>query len=417
MWVKVSRIILRNKITLLSVLAVLTIFFGYHARKVEMSYESASLLPKKDQAYKDYQKFVDVFGEEGNLIVVGIQDPDFFKIAHFQRWQRLTNELSKVEGVDGLLSINSTYDLVKNTDEKKFEIKEIFPKTVETQEELDKYVAVLKGLPFYRNLIYNEETDSYILAITVNKDKMASKEREAMIAGIQAVCHKFEKDENVHLHYSGLPYIRVVNSVKIKKELYLFSVLALAICIIVLFIFFRSFKAVLVPVLIVVVGVIWALGMLSLFGYKITLLSGMIPPLLIVIGIPNSIYMLNKFHHEYVSHGNKVKALQRVIIKIGNATFLTNLTTASGFATFMIVKSDILRQFGIIASLNILGLFLLSLLLIPIIFSMIGPPSSRHLNHLDGKFINSIIDRLMHITQHYRRTVYVVTLVVLAGSF
>ncbi len=413
MWIKVSRIILRNKILLLSVLAVITIFFGYHARKVEMSYEYAMLLPKKDQAYKDYQKFVEVFGEEGNLIIVGIQDSGFFEIDHFNAWKELTANLAGVEGVENLLSITNTYNLKKNKAEKRFEIENAFPDSISTQEQLDEYVEKFRSLPFYRDLVYNDKTHTYLLAITVNKDKMASKAREDMVAGIQEVCQAFEKDRNVQLHYSGLPYIRVVNAIKIKRELYLFSVLALVICIVVLFIFFRSFKAVLVPVLIVLTGVIWSMGMVSLFGYKITLLTGMIPPLLIVIGIPNSIYMLNKFHHEYVQHGNKVKALQRVIIKIGNATFLTNLTTASGFATFVIVKSDILRQFGIIASLNILGLFFLSLLLIPIIFSFITPPSSRHVGHLDNKAVSRIIQQLMHITQNYRKVVYVVALAII----
>jgi len=383
-----------------------------------MSYEYASLLPKKDQAYKDYQKFVEVFGEEGNLIIVGIQDSNFFKVDHFNRWERLGKELSAIDGVENLLSVTNTYNLVKDTEEKRFRVVNTFPDTISSQEALDKYVEEFYRLPFYKGLVYNPESHSYILAITVSKDKMKSKEREKLVADIQKVCHNFEKDENVNLHYSGLPYIRVVNSVKIKKELYMFSVLALAICIVVLFVFFRSFKAVFVPVLIVITGVVWAMGMLSLFGYKITLLSGMIPPLLIVIGIPNSIYMLNKFHHEYVSHGNKVKALQRVIIKIGNATFLTNLTTASGFATFVIVKSDILRQFGIIASLNILGLFVLSLLLIPIIFSLIGPPSSRHVGHLDNLLVSRIINKLMHITLNYRKTVYITTLaIVVVGIY
>ncbi|MCK3683797.1 MMPL family transporter [Maribellus sp. YY47] len=399
---------------LLSILAVITVFFGYHARKVEMSYEYASLLPKKDPAYEDYQKFVKVFGEEGNLIIVGIQDSSFFRLDHFNRWRRLSNELSKVEGVENLLSVTNTYNLVANREEKKFEVVQTFPDTIASQAELNRYVEKFHELPFYRKLVYNDDTNAYILAITVNKDKMATKEREDLVRSIQAVCHAFEQDENVKLHYSGLPYIRVVNSVKIRGELYMFSALALAICIVVLFLFFRSFKAVFVPVLIVITGVIWAMGMLSLFGYKITLLSGMIPPLLIVIGIPNSIYMLNKFHHEFVSHGNKVKALQRVIIKIGNATFLTNLTTASGFATFVIVKSDLLRQFGIIASLNILALFILSLLLIPIIFSFIGPPSPRHLGHLDNKKVNWIIEGLIRLTQRYRRLVYLFTLGIVA---
>ncbi len=413
MWIKVSRIILRNKIFLLTILAAITIFFGYHARQVEMSYTYASLLPKKDQAYKDYQKFVEIFGEEGNLIIVGTQDSNFFELERFTKWRELCNNLREIEGIENLLSVSNTYNLEKNTEERKFEVKEIFPETITTQEELNVYAKEFKSLPFYKELVYNDQTNAYLLAITVNKDKMQTKDREKMVLAIQQMCHRFEKEENIKLHYSGLPYIRVVNAIKIRSELYLFSALALLMCIIVLFIFFRSFKAVFFPVLIVLIGVVWSMGMLHLFGYKITILSGMIPPLLIVIGIPNSIYMLNKFHHEYVSHGNKIKALQRVIIKIGNATFLTNLTTASGFATFIIVKSDILKQFGIVASLNILGLFVLSLLLIPIIFSFIEPPSTKHVSHLDNKFVSGIIKRLISITQHHRKVVYIVTVLLL----
>ena len=188
MWIKVSRIILRNRILLLSILAVMTVFLGYHARKVEMSYEYASLLPKKDQAYKDYQRFVEVFGEEGNLIFVGIQDTNFFQIEHFNAWKELCNELSGVEGVENIISITNTYNLKKNTEKRQFVVEDAFPESISTQAELDEYVEKFRKLPFYRGLVYNDETDTYALAITVNKDKMASKEREAMVAGIQEVC-------------------------------------------------------------------------------------------------------------------------------------------------------------------------------------------------------------------------------------
>ncbi len=412
MWLKVSGFILRNKILLLILLAGITIFMGYHAKKVEMSYEYASLLSKKDKAYQDYQSFKQKFGEEGNLIVVGITDTAFFNFDNFEEWRNLCKNLNAIEGVENLLSVSNTYNLKKNSTERKFEIENIFPEEIRDQEHLDSLHAVFSSLPFYKNLVYNEETSVYLLGITVSNEKMISKEREQLVKAIQKECKHFEDQRNIKLHYSGLPYIRVVNSIKIRKELYLFSGLALLICIIVLFLFFRSFKAVFFPVVIVITGVIWALGMLSLFGYKITLLSGMIPPLLIVIGIPNSIYMLNKFHSEFARHGNKVKALQRVIIKIGNATFLTNLTTASGFATFVITKSDILKQFGIVASLNIMSLFVLSLLLIPIIFSFIEPPSAKHIKHLENNFVVSIINTLIKITRNHRRIVYITTIII-----
>ncbi len=213
MWFKVSGLILRNKILLLTALAVITIFFGWHAKRVEMSYSYASMLPKKDQAFKDYQKFVEVFGEEGNLIIVGTQDSNFFQLEKFQKWRELCKDLSEIEGVENLLSVSNTYNLRKNSKKKQFEVENIFPDTIATQEELDVYTKKLKSLPFYRGVVYNSETDTYLLAITVNKDKMRTKKREQMVKSIQQLCQQFEKDENVKLHYSGLPYIRVINAI------------------------------------------------------------------------------------------------------------------------------------------------------------------------------------------------------------
>jgi predicted RND superfamily exporter protein len=379
-----------------------------------MSYEYASMLPESDKAFQDNKKFNEVFGEEGNLIIVGVQDSTFFEFKKFQKWKKFCNELSEVEGVENLLSVSNAYNLHKNTEKKQFEIQMVFPDTISNQEELNIAVEKFRSLPFYRKLLYNDETNTYLLAITVNKYKMLSKDREEMVKSIQKIGEQYEKDENVKLHYSGLPYIRVVTAMIIRSELYIFSALALLICIIVLFLFFRSFKAVFFPVIVVLIGVLWSLGTLGLLGFKITVLTGMIPSLLIVIGIPNSIYMMNKFHSEFVRHGNKIKALQRVIAKIGNATFLTNLTTALGFGTFIMVKGDLLRQFGIVASANIMGLFLLSLILIPVIFSFIKPPSTRHVKHLNYKLINAITDRLVKVTQNHRKWVYISSVLLIA---
>jgi len=390
---------------------------AYNARKVELSYEYANMLPEKDSAYQDSEKFKKVFGDEGNIIIVGLRDSAFFEFDKFQKWRSLCKSLSKIDGVENLLSVSNSYNLVKNTDKKQFEIAMIFPDSISNQAQLDSAAILFKSLPFYRNLLYNDQTNTYLLAITVNKDKMLSKAREKMVMSIQETCKQFESAESVKLHYSGLPYIRVKTATVIRQELYLFSILALAICIIVLFLFFRSFKAVFFPVVVVITGVIWSLGTLGLLGYKITILTGMIPALLIVIGIPNSIYMMNKFHHEYVQHGNKIKALQRVIAKIGNATLLTNLTTAMGFGTFIFVKSDLLKQFGIVASLSIMGLFVLTLIFIPIIFSYVKPPSTRHVKHLEYKLVGHIIDGLVSITQNHRKWVYAITIIVLGFSF
>lgn len=413
MWIRFSRFILRNRIPLLIILGLVTLFMAYQATRVEMSYEYSQLLPKKDSAYIDYQNFKNLFGEEGNLIVIGIVDPGFFKLAHFREWQKLHKDLSKIDGVENLISVSNAYTLKKNTSERKFELEPVFPEQINSQEQLDSLSKTLHSLPFYRRLLYNARDHAYMLGITVSKDKMKSKAREKMIMAIKNRCDAFSKETKLNVHYSGLPYIRVINSIRIKNEIYMFSALAVGLCALILFLFFRSIKAVLFPLLIVLTGVIWAMGSMALFDYKISLLTGMIPSLLIVIGIPNSIYMLNKYHYEFRAHRNKIKSLQRVIIRIGNATFMTNLTTACGFATFMITNSRILREFGIIASLNIMALYLLAIIMIPTIFSFIRPPKPRHIKHLDNRHIQRIIEKLVTLTTNHIKVVYFSAFVVL----
>ncbi|MFV0506756.1 MAG: efflux RND transporter permease subunit [Bacteroidales bacterium] len=405
--------ILRYRLLIIIIISVITIVMGFLATRVEMSYESKSLVPKKDAAYQDFEEFHEVFGEEGSVMVVGIEDKDFFRLEHFKAWKKLSVDISKVAGVENALSIANAYSLGKNTSERKFEIKSIFPDSIRSQQELDSCKNIFLNLPIYDGFVYNKENNVFMLAITLDNAVMTSNARIGVIAEIMELANTFEQQEKTTLHYSGMPYIKVVMAEKIKKETYLFSSFALLLCIVFLYLFFRSFKAVIYPIIIVLICVLWSLGLMGLLQYKITLLTAMIPPLLIVIGMPNSIYMLNKFHYEYREHQNKIKALYRVISKIGRATLLTNLTTACGFATFIITKSSILIEFGIVASLSILSLFVLSLVLIPTIFSYVEEPRERHMKHLDYKGVKLIIERVFTVLKHRRRTVFTLAAIML----
>ncbi len=416
MWIWIARTILRNRITLLVILGLITVFMGYQAQNIEMSYTYSSLLPKDDSTFIEYETFLEKFGSEGNLIVLGIQNERFFKLKNFDKWQGLCKELKSIEGVTSVVSVGQAYNLNKNTNEKRFEVHPIFPDTVKYQAELDSLHAILTSLPFYKNLLYNPEKDAYLLAITINDSILMSSARVALLNSIKGVGSKYENESGIKVHYSGLPYIRVSMAEMIKKELNMFILLALFVTALIIFLFFRSFKVVLYSMLVVGVSVVWALGIQAMFGYKITILTGMIPPLLIVIGIPNTVFLLNKYHQEYRGHGNQIKSLQRVIQKIGNATFMTNVTTALGFGTFIFTSSQILVEFGVVASINIMGIFIISILLIPIIFSFLAPPEEKYTKHLDRQFINRVLDQIVRISLNYRRLVYIFTAIVLVAA-
>lgn len=418
MWIKIARYILRNRIAILAILFLLTLFMGIQSRKIEMSYQYAPLLPEDDSTYIEYESFVEVFGNEGNLVVIGITNDNFFELSDFNAWQDFSSKLLEVEGVKSVFSAGQAYNLKKNTTEKVFEIEPIFPTHVNYQSELDSLKSIFQTLPFYEDILYNKSKDAYLMAITLDNEILHSPERVKLINEIRSAGDHYVQSTKKDIHYSGLPYIRVTTAEMIKGELNMFIFLALGITAVIIFLFFRSFKVVLFSMLVVIVAVIWALGIQALFGYKITILTGMIPPLIIVIGIPNCVFLLNKYHKEYRKHSNKIKALQRVIRKIGNATFLTNLTTASGFATFIFTSSKILVEFGVIAAINILVVFVMSILLIPIIFSFLDGPKERHIKHLDNQIISKAVNYLVKISLHHRSVIYSIAgVMLLLGIF
>ena len=417
MWTRIARLILKNRILLTSIILLITVVMGYKARETEISYTILNLVPKSDSTYAQHEKFRHLFKEEVNILILGVQDSAFFELNKFQDWMKLSDSIRHLNGVEGLATISNLIEVIKNQELKKFELVPIVNKPLSRQSQLDSLKLKLHSLPFYKNLIYNEETNSYLMGITINEDLLNSRDREPVISEIETLCANFSNKYNITVHLSGLPYTRTVIAKKIREELVMFILLALIVTAFILYLFFRSFRVVFFSMLIVSIAVIWAFGTIVLFGYKISVLSGMIPPLLIVIGIPNSVYFLNKFQHEYRMHGNQIRAMQRVIRKIGNAAFLTNLTTALGFATFIITNSDILVEFGVVASLNIMAVFLLSLILIPVIFTLLAPPKEKHTNHLDNKYIKKLVDSIIHIIVHYRKQIFISTsvLLIIAG--
>lgn len=402
---------------------------GYRTQFVHMSYHLAQMLPETDSTYIEYQNFKKTFGKDGNIIVVGIDDPTLFELENYNAWYDLTHNIKNlkvnyvqgkkdttVNGVTEALSLANVYALKKNKAEKRFDFEQIVKQKPQTQKELDSLKTVLFNQSFYNGYLFKDSSSSTLIAITIDTLVLDSRFRDILFKKIDAEVLAFETKTGIKVHKSGLPYIRANSTTKVKKEIQLFLLLSILITSFILYLFFRSFKAMIYAMLVVCVGVVWSVGIQSLFGYEITILTGLIPPLIVVIGIPNCVFLLNKYHSEYKNHGNQIKALSRVIQKIGNAIFLTNTTTALGFATFIFTKSDILIEFGVLAAIDIFVVFILSILIIPIVFSFLNPPKTRHTKHLENKLMAKIVDGLEYLVKYKRKSVYIVTIIILALS-
>lgn len=372
----------------------------------------AQMLPDNDSTVIRYKHFQKIFGQDGSVLYLGIEDPLIDQLKSFNLWYDLTNDISKIEGVEGTLSLAKIFELAKDDSIKRFVINPIFKQRPQSQEELDSLNQRVYNLPFYDGLLYNRANKSTILAVTLDKNVVNSNNRFRLFDEIEAVVSNYEIISSNQVHYSGLPYIRTKSSQKVKQELLMFTGLTMLIASLVLLFFFRSFKAVFYPLVVMLVSVLWTLGLIQCFDFEITILTGILPPLIIVLAVENNIFLLNKYHSEFKSHRMKIKALARMIHRVGGAMFLTNLTTAVGFAAFIITRNRLLVEFGIIAALSIMMVFVLSITLIPIFFSYVSEPSERHLRHLERKGLRSIIARVLGTVLSRRTMVYISTLVV-----
>lgn len=410
MWTKLSHIIIKHRLLLVLLLVVITAFMGYHARNVEMSYDFAKTVPADDPDMVVFKDFKKQFGEDGNIIAIGLKDSSLYTPAKFEQYREFSNYIASLPGINNVLSLPTVQRLEKDTSERNFVMRPIFDGPVHDQQSFDSLLQVTLDQELYSGRLINKNNGATVMLVSIHKDVLNSSARQELTREILEAGERFEQNTNVHLHYAGLPFVRSVVSGQVKNEMEMFLLLSVAVTALVLFLFFRTWDAVVFPLIVIGIVVVWVLGSLVLFDYKITLLTGLIPPVIVVIGIPNAVYLLNKYHQEYKRHGNKILAISYVVRKIGLVTLMTNLTTAVGFLVLAISDIIILKEFGIIAGINILATFLVSIILIPAIFSWFPPPGGKQLRHLQFKSLDFAITKLDLAVHRHRSYIYVVTI-------
>ncbi|MBO9700337.1 MAG: MMPL family transporter [Sporocytophaga sp.] len=416
MWSKLSSLIIKSRVWLLLITVLFTAFMGYQAKKIEITYDFIKVVPDEDPDLIYFKEFQKTFGEDGNILAIGLKNDNLYEYKTFAKYQQLAKDLAKVEGVTGVIALPELMNFQKDTVNKKFAISPVFTKEVNSQAELDSLLKTAEGVKVYENLIFNKKTGATLLAVTIDKDFLNSAKRTVVANNILNLTEKFSQESSIKMHYAGLPYVRAIMVSKVKDELNLFLGLAVLVTCIFLFIFFRSFFAVFFTFLVIMITVLWTLGFIVVLGYKITLLTGMLPALIIIISIPNCIYMFNKYHQEFRKHGNKIKAISRIIEKVGFLTFMTNINTAVGFFVLLFTDISIIREFGMVAGIVSVATFIITLIVIPSLLLFLPEPSKKQLKHLDFKLFRQINTFLEGLVMNKRKWIYIGTVIVLAVS-
>ncbi len=416
MWKKIGVAVLRYRLPLLILLLAVTVVMGYFASKVKMSYDFARAIPTDNAKYLDYLAFKKQFGEDGNLLAIGIQTEKLFTPEQFQLYRNLHDSLKLIPGVEDVLSVASAINLVKNDSTEKLEAKAIFPPGSPDQATLDSCRAVFENLPFYQGLLYNPASQAYLMGVRIEKEVLNSKRRDTVVAKIEQTTLAYGAQSGQELRLSGLPFIRNNMMTRIGREMQWFLVASIVFSAIILFIFFRSISTTLLSLAVVIIGVIWSVGTIALFGFQISILNALIPPLVVVIGIPNCIYFLNKYHTSYINRKDQREALVDMVGKMGVVTLFCNISAAIGFAVFALTRSAILREFGIVAGINIMALFFISLILIPAVLSYLQVPKQKHTRYLQNRWLAGILQKIEEWVFNHPKFTYAITIAIIIFS-
>lgn len=416
-WFYIAKNILKFKYQILGILVVITCVLGFKASQIQLSYELAKILPKSDERFKLYENFKKLYGEDGNVMVIGLENDQLFLPNEFIAWDALTKEIKQLSGIKNVLSVTNLQEVFIDSSKNNFSTRPIWniKKTI-SKKGLDSLQYKLTRLPLFRNFIFTEDFSVHLMLITLNQKTINNKNRIQLVRHIKSLGDQYSTNMGRSLHYSGMPFIRTEYTSQVTNELAIFLVLAILVTAIILFYFFRSLRVVFFALVVILVGIIASLATIVLFDFKITLLSGLIPPLIVVIGVPNVIFLLNKYHETFLLTQNKEDSLIESASKIGRTLFLANLTTSIGFGVFAFTGSGLLVEFGIVAAINVMFTFIISLLLIPIFFSFLSPPKPQDLAHFESPKVNKFLLRIEVWVLGHRKSIYLFVGVILAFS-
>jgi len=417
MWMTISNIILRNRLVIITMLTLLTVFFGYKAiTGMQLDNRYGILLPNDAKEKIDYEKFKELFGEDGGTLAIAIQTDSLYTESKLRAWKQLGDSILKMDGVESVVSEATLVTITNNFAKQKFEAHRVFSDTSFQEKSVDSIRKEIRSNPFYKGLLYNDTSNVSMMMIAIAPEVFRDLKRSEVVLELEELAMSYSHDLGTP-RFAGMPHMRVIVGKRVIEEMYIFIALLFLVTSALIYIFFRSIQVVLICNLIVAIAVIWSMGIIATLGYEMTIVMALIPPLMIVIAVPNCIFLLTKFHQEIREHGNKVRALSRVIKKIGTAIFLTNFTTSLGFLTFVTTNSDKLMEFGVTASVNIILIYFISITTLPILLSLLNPPKHKHLKHLERKLAVGLLDGLIYITVNHRKWVYIMTIAVLIFSF
>jgi len=270
---------------------VVTLVLGLWAVQVRIENSLESMLPAGDPKVEYYNATRAIFGSD-DVGVIGVRAADVFAPATIEKIARVTDAVAKVPGVEKVLSIANAKDPAADVLHPPPLLRDIPPSPGEVAALKQKLIAT----PLYgKNLVADDFRGA---AINVFFENLS--DAEYLDRGVDRKIHDILEGATgpEEFFYTGAAHVKQAAVELIRRDLFRFTPLALALILIVLWLSFRTVRGVLLPVLAIAMALVWTLGALVLDGKAITLGTFILPPLLLVVGASYAIHVMARYYEQ-----------------------------------------------------------------------------------------------------------------------
>lgn len=356
--------ILKYPIYVLTLIFIITSLFGYYAffstNKLKVDFSLEQMFPENDIDRDLYVDFINEFSREDDIAIYIYETPNIFSNKSLNEIAELSSDIELIDGVESVLSLG-------NLDNEKF--LDDFPNPFQW----------IKEHPIYSQGLVSNNGEMASIIINLEDDINNHDSREITIHEIESTINQLTEYK---WHGSGIPVMRTSYIQFVNNERRIFLPIAFIVVTLVLFLLFRQIKGVILPLIAIAVTLIWVAGIMALLNISINVVTYLVFNLLMIIGVSDAIHILIKYHENLKNKLNKNDALVKVIKEIGAALFLTSFTTAIGFFSLMLTNIRITKEFGFMLGIGVFLLFILTIIIIPVILSMIDTPNKKHVKRL-----------------------------------
>lgn len=366
---KISRLILRLHWLWILVTVAGTVGLGYLASQIEYEFSLEQMFLSDSPLRHTLDEFEELFGRDDNVLIIAHGADDIFSAKGYRRIEAITKKLEQLPYFEHVISLTSA-ETIKGTEDS-FEVAKMLK--VKNPEEADwpNLRAELLADPLLTGILLSKNGDATAISLDIKTKYNNNEGRKQLISEVEQLIAPYKSEGIFHL--TGIPQLRNAFVHYMQKDQMTFTPLCILVVTILAFWLFRAFKANVFSILVIALTAIWTLGFMSLGGATINIITVVMPSLLMVMGMAYVTHFLSRYIEDTATGLPKKEALQQTTSHMFLPVLLTSFTTGVGFVSLLVLKVDLVRQFGLYSAIGLMIAFWLTLTLLPSLCLMSKP--------------------------------------------